>query len=106
MRIYNKELKSYFLEGMDCFERYASMKQGVLNPDSHYYGAKLCSTKRVKVAYTIKFSFYFRNQFYWKPVYSLKYSQYFHWLFFMIWLESEYDEVIDEVLVDYLEIKK
>jgi hypothetical protein len=39
---------------------------------------------------------------YWKPYFSWKYNKYFHWLFFMIWLDFTYSDVIDCVVSDHL----
>jgi len=104
-RIYNKEMDAFFTQGIYCKKEYEQMKQSILNPNSTYYGAKLVILKRIKIGFSIKVKILYRNHFYWKPHFSFKYSKFFHWLFFMIWFENEFDEVKDYVLKDYLRDK-
>lgn len=74
-----------------------------LNPKSALYGSKLVKMKRQKSGICIQWRFYWRNHFYSKPVFRWKsYAKYFHWLWFMVWVEYQYVDVIDHIEKDHL----
>lgn len=101
--IYSKDLSGYKLEGWTCLESYERDKKWHLDPNSLCYGDKLVSLKRVKSGISIRWTFYWRRHFYWKPQFSWKYSRYFHWLWFMLWIEDVYCDEIDKIVADHLE---
>gem|GEM_PF-6451371 len=98
----NRDLTAYSLSGFHCEKWYEENKSYYLNPESNYYGQVLVRMKRVKVGFSIKVKLFYRNQWYWKPHFSWKFSKYFHWLFFMLWVDSEYDDVPDVIVSDHL----
>lgn len=87
----------------EMIEYYESKKQLHLDKKYVCYGDKLVSTKRIKVGFSFKFKFYFRNHCYLKPYFKWNnWDKCFHWLFFMFWFESIYDDVVDKVIKDHL----
>jgi len=101
-RIYNKNLNGFSLSGWDCQRYYKEAKEAHLNKNDARYGDKLVKMKRIKTGVNLRLKFYFRYHWYWKPHYSFKFNTYFHWLFFMIWVDAEYDDIIDKVEKDDL----
>lgn len=102
-RIMNRKLNAYSLEGMSCINYYEQNKEYHINPKYVSYGDVLVQTKRVVCGFSLKLKFFFRNHWYWKPHYYWKYDiHYFHWLFFMIWIDKEYKDVFDKVIKDHL----
>lgn len=101
-KIMNKDLDAYSMQGFDCPEYYDRDKDAHLNKNDTRYGDVLVKTKRVKIGFGIKVKIFYRKHWYWKPYFSWKYNKYLHWLFFMIWYENEYDDVIDKVQKDHL----
>ena len=101
--IYNKELTGISLSGPYAYSAYQDEKQGHLNPNDTRYGAKLVRRKRIKNGIEFKFKIFWRLHWYWKPSFYWKYgTRYFHWLFFMAWINFSYEEVIDKVIQDDL----
>ena len=97
--------------GADVIQYYESKKDLNLNKNTVCYGDKLVSTKRVKIGFSLKFKFFYRNHWYKKPFFEWSdWNKCFHWLFFMFWFESIYDDVVDKVIKDhlseYLEVNK
>ena len=89
--------------GIDVIEYYESKKQLHLDKKYVCYGDKLVSTKRIKVGVSFKFKFFYRNHWYKKPHFQWNnWNKCFHWLFFMFWFESLYDDVVDKVIKDHL----
>jgi hypothetical protein len=102
-KIMNRELTGYSLAGNYCPRYYEDNKQMHLNEKYTTYGDVLVQTKRVFSGINLKFRFYFKNHWYWKPSFHWKYgSNYFHWLFFMFWFEREYAEQFDKIIKDHL----
>jgi hypothetical protein len=102
----NKELTAYSLSGYDCLRYYEREKQAHLNENDSRYGDVLVRMKRVKSGYEIKLKIKWIG-IHWKPKFSWKYNKYFHWLFFMVWINTDYKDVVDCVVLDHLsEFKK
>ena len=100
-QIMNKELTAYSISGYECLRYYERDKQAHLNPNDSRYGDVLVKMKRVKSGFEIKLKIKWIN-IYWKPVFSWKYNKYFHFLFFMLWFDFSYSDIIDCVISDYL----
>ena len=89
--------------GTDLLHTYERNKKYHLMPGSVKYGAVLIRTKRVKVGFEVKVKLFYRDHWYWKPEFYWRYGmRYFYWLFFMIWLDGEYHDVPDGVVMDHL----
>jgi hypothetical protein len=92
-----------YYSGWDAGNVYEGYRKAHLNPKSCKYGAVLMSTKRVFTGWEFKLKIFFRSHWYWKPEFRWKYGQrYFHWLFFMTWIEPCYNTVMDKVVKDHL----
>jgi hypothetical protein len=102
-KIMNRELTAYSLEGWECLRYYESNKDLHLNPKMTCYGDVLVQTKRVVSGISLKFKFFFKNHWYWKPSFHWKYGNYyFHFLFFMFWFDFEYVEKFDKIIKDHV----
>ncbi len=76
-------------------------KKWVLSPDSYVYGFVLVKYKAVKSGITLRLKLRWRG-WYWRPRISWRYGKHFHWLFFMFWIEYDYDNVPDKIVKDHL----
>ena len=84
-------------------EWYEEHREMIINPQYRYYGAKLVSTRKVRRCLAFKLKILFRpSEWYLKPYFGYKYLRMLHWLFWMLWIEIEYDDVQDRVIKDYL----
>lgn len=101
-RIYDSKLDGYSLSGYSCIEAYERDKKSHVNKQDSRYGDVLVRMKRQHSGFSFRVKLYFRNQWNWKPILSVRFSKYFHWLFFYIWIENEYVDIIDEVVKDHL----
>ena len=103
LKIMNRDLSAYSLDGFHCIDEYNRNKDYYLNPKSVCYGDVLVETKPVLSGISFKCKLYFRNHWYWKPYFRWKYGNYyFHWLFFMLWFDKEYVDVVDKIIKDHL----
>jgi hypothetical protein len=99
----DREKEGIFYSGHDAEQVYDSYWRFHVNPKSSKYGAVLCSTKRIVTGFELKMKFFFRSHWYWKPEFRWRYGiHYFHWLFFMVWLDKCYTTKIDKVIKNHL----
>ena len=102
-KIMNRELTAYSLKGFNCPSYYENNKYLYTDPKYVCYGDVLVETERVCVGFEIRLKLFFRNHWYWKPRFYWKYGdRYFHWLFFMFWINKEYGEVNPKIIKDHL----
>ncbi|UZS00242.1 hypothetical protein [Chondrinema litorale] len=102
-QVMNPELNAYHFGGPRAPEWYEEKKEWILNPNSRIYGYKLVKMKRVRSGFEIKLKIFYKAQWYWKPhIQFNKFNRYFHWLFFMLWFEFEYRDIIDKIEKDHL----
>ena len=100
-KIMDREQTAYSLDGWNCPDYYERNKDKHIDKKYNSYGDVLVETDRVKSGIGIKVNVFWRNQWYWIPIFS-KYGKYFHWLFFMIWVDYEYRESNPRVIADHL----
>ncbi len=81
---------------------YHEKRDLILSPGSSLYGAVLVSRKRIMVGVSLKLKLRWR-MWYWRPRWNWRYGKWFHWLFLMLWLDPEYEDVPDKVVMDHLE---
>jgi hypothetical protein len=99
----DKQREGIFYSGWDAERVYDGYQKHHLNEKSMKYGAVLMSTRRIFTGWEFKLKILFRSQWYWKPEFKWRYgNRYFHWLFFMWWVEPCYNTVMDKVVKDHL----
>jgi hypothetical protein len=105
-KIMNRELTGYSLSGFDCPQVYERNKKYHISKKYNSYGDVLVKTQKILSGFQLKLSIFYRNHWYWKPFYHLKHRiYYFHWLFFMFWIDREYTESKPEIIKDHLKVK-
>lgn len=90
----------YCVRYSDAYGVYEACKEFVINPRSSRFGDVLVKMKRGRIG--VEFTLHLKKKWIWRPRCEIKYAKYFHWLFFMFWIDWVYDWVLDEVVVDFL----
>ena len=101
--IMSKDMKSFSHSGLDAPDVYDRIKKFILSPESPLYGSKLCRYKEQKSGWGVNVRLFYRNQWHWKPYIDLGHRlTYITWLFFIINITTEYKEVLDKVVKDWV----
>jgi len=84
-------------------ERYDELRAAILNPDSWLYGSVLVTLRRRLEGINVRVRVEWRRP-YWRPRGEVRwiFTPQLHWLWFHVWLDGEYRNVVDTIIRDHL----